>query len=79
MSLGKPEIVRFIIIQSGIASTKKYHDFIGTKKTCRWPMRYFYEMLDQANVNSFIIYSLLKDNEKKILQLRKDYIRNLTI
>lgn len=33
-------------------------------------------MLDQANVNSFIIYNLLKDNE---IKYRKDYIRNLSM
>jgi len=39
-------------------------------------MRFFYEMMDQANVNSFIIYNLLKDNKK---MCRKDFIRDLSM
>ena len=54
---------------------KKCQDFTIARKTRRWPKRYFYEILDQASVNSFIIYNLLKDNSEKC----KDYIRELTI
>jgi len=39
-------------------------------------MRFFYGIMDQANVNSFIIYNLLKDNKK---MYRKDFIRNLSM
>lgn len=74
----KPEIVLFYNNTKGGTDSfdKKCHDFTTTRKTRRWPMRYFYRMLDQANVNSFIIYNLLKDNEEKY---RKDYIRNLSM
>jgi len=39
-------------------------------------MRFFYGMIDQANVNSFIIYNLLKDNKK---MYRKDFIQDLSM
>jgi len=39
-------------------------------------MRFFYGMMDQANVNSFIIYNLLKDNKKIYC---KNFIRDLSM
>lgn len=75
---GKPEIVLFYNDTKGGTDSfdKKCHDFTTVRKTRRWPMRYFYGMLDQANVNSFIIYNLLESNEKKY---RKDYILDLSM
>lgn len=75
---GKPEIVLFYNDTKGGTDSfdKKCHDFTTARKTRRWPMRYFYGMLDQANVNSFIIYNLLESNEKKY---RKDYILDLSM
>jgi len=75
---GKPEIILFYNNTKGGTKSfdKKCHDFTVARKTCRWSMRFFYGIMDQANVNSFIIYNLLKNNEK---MYRKDFIRDLSM
>ncbi|XP_011158231.2 piggyBac transposable element-derived protein 4 [Solenopsis invicta] len=72
----KPEIVVFYnLTKEGTKSfNQKCHQYSTTRKTQRWPMCYFYAMLDYASVNSFILYTLCKDNPKL---KRLDYIYDL--
>lgn len=74
----KPEIVNFYNKTKGGTDSfdKKCHNFTTSHKTLRWPMRFFYGMLDQANVNSFIIYNLISSN--KTIN-RHDYILDLSL
>lgn len=53
---------------------KKCHDFSTVRKTRRWPLRFFYGMLDQTNVNSYVLYSLRDENP---LKKRTDFILDL--
>ena len=51
-----------------------------TRKTSCWPLRIFYGMLDQANVNACILYNLnandnLMARDKFILKLGEDLIK----
>ena len=55
---------------------KKCHDYSVSRKTARWPMRMFYGMLDQANVNCFILYNLNSDNPGL---KRRDFIQELSL
>lgn len=73
----KPEIVIFYNkTKGGIDSfDQKYHQYTTARKT-RWPMRYFYAMLDHASVNSIILYTLCGDNPKL---KRLDYIYDLCL
>ena len=40
----------------------KCHQYTTARKTMRWLIRSFYGMLDQAGVNSFILYNLNQCN-----------------
>ena len=63
---GKPEMIVFYNKTKGgvDAFDKKCHDYSTSRKTFRWPLRMFFGMLDQAVVNSFILFSLLENNAK---------------
>ena len=74
---GKPEIVNFYDRTKGNDDfDKKCRDYSTARKTRRWPMRYFYGMLDQANVNALILYSSCKNNAKI---KRNDFILELSL
>ncbi|XP_071564529.1 piggyBac transposable element-derived protein 4-like [Temnothorax nylanderi] len=62
----EPEIVVFYNNMKGGTDSfdKKCRDYTTARKTRRWLMRYFYGMLDQANVNSLILYTLCENNVK---------------
>lgn len=47
-----------------------YRKYTTARFTCNWPMRLFCEMLDQAAVNSFILYSLNTMNKDKLSRCR---------
>lgn len=61
---GKPEIVVFYNKTKGRTDSfdQKCHNYTTVRRTARWPLRFFYGMLDQAGVNSCIWLSLLADN-----------------
>lgn len=75
---GKPEIVVFYNKTKGGSDSfdKKCHDYTTNRKTRQWPMRLFYGMLDQANVNCLILYTLRKDNVK---MSRHNFILDLSL
>ncbi|XP_036145519.1 piggyBac transposable element-derived protein 4 isoform X1 [Monomorium pharaonis] len=62
---GKPEIVVFYNKTKGGTDTFdfKCHQYTVARKTFRWPLRLFYGMLDQASVNSFVLYNINEGNE----------------
>lgn len=72
----KPEIVIFYNNTKGGTDSfdKKCHDYTVTRKTARWPMRILYGILDQCNVNAYILYSLCSANK---LLYRRQFIIDL--
>jgi len=73
---GKPEIIMFYNKTKGGTDTfdqlcKEY----TTRITNRWPMRFFFGMLDQAGINAFILYYLGKNNA---IIHRREFIKELT-
>ncbi|CAD6244036.1 GSCOCG00013217001-RA-CDS [Cotesia congregata] len=54
----------------------KCHQYTTARKTSRWPVRSFYGILDQAGVNSFILYNL---NQFNAPLKPLDYLRELAL
>jgi len=61
----KPEIVLHYNKTMGACDTfdQLCHEYIVSRKTSRWSVRIFYGMLDQAAVNSFVLYTLNANNQ----------------
>lgn len=64
----KPEIIEFYNSTKGGVDTfdQMVHFYTVSRKTRRWPMRYFYGMLDQAGVNCMVLYRLATQQDKII-------------
>lgn len=75
---GKPEMIEFYNKTKGGTDSFdfKCHQYTTTRKTSRWPVRFFYGMLDQANVNSPILYTLSGNNPE---MKRIDYAMELAM
>lgn len=56
---GKPEIIDFYNHTKGGVDTfdQMVHTYTTARKTRRWPLRYFYGMLDQAGINALILFT----------------------
>ncbi|XP_039291052.1 uncharacterized protein LOC120352834 [Nilaparvata lugens] len=54
----KPEVIEFYNSTKGGVDTfdKMVHSYSVSRKTRRWPLRMFYGILDQAGINSMILY-----------------------
>jgi len=74
----KPDIVLFYgTNKTGTDSfDKKCHDYTVVRRTNRWPVRMMYGILDQAAVNSHILFCL---NESNKIMLRHEYQLNLAM
>lgn len=64
----KPEIIEFYNSTKGGVDTfdQMVHCYTVARKTRRWPMRFFYGMLDQAGVNCMILFRLATKKDKII-------------
>ena len=66
----KPEVILYYNKHKGGTDVfdKLCHAYSTTRSTKRWPMRFFFGMLDQASVNARILYSCkyLDDPSKKL-------------
>ncbi|XP_071645715.1 piggyBac transposable element-derived protein 4-like [Temnothorax longispinosus] len=75
---GKPELVEFY--NSTKAGTDVFDQccafFSCARKTRRWPLRFFMGMLDQASVNSFILYNF---NVLHNIENRRTFLKELTM
>ncbi len=73
---GKPEIVNFYNSTKGGVDTfdQLMHTYSVTRKTRRWPLRYFYGILDQAGINGGVLYQSL---ERKCA--RKTFLFDLSL
>lgn len=63
----KPEIINFYNSTKGGVDTfdQMMHTSSVSRKTRRWPLRFFYGMLDQAGINCDVIHQIVKGNRKK--------------
>ncbi|XP_071056505.1 piggyBac transposable element-derived protein 4-like [Onthophagus taurus] len=62
----KPEIIEFYNSTKGGVDTfdQMAHNYTVFRKTRRWPLRYFYGMLDQAAINAFVLYNVSRNASK---------------
>lgn len=74
----KPEIVLSYekAKNSSVTFDQKSSDYSVARKTARWSMRILYYILDQSNINAFILYSLCSVNN---LVQRRDFIFDLSL
>lgn len=74
---GKPEIINFYNSTKGGVDTfdQMVHTYSVTRKTRRWPLRFFYGMMDQAGINSNIIFQIVKRDRQK--SVRRKYLFDL--
>lgn len=83
----KPEIITFYNSTKGGVDTfdQMVHNYTVARKTKRWPLRYFYGMLDQAGINSYILHNLSTNPDKPTrkvflnklgLELSKGFMEN---
>ncbi|KAL7292612.1 hypothetical protein TKK_0013742 [Trichogramma kaykai] len=63
----KPDIVRYYNLNKGGTDTfdKLCHSYTTAGRTNRWPMRYFFSILDQTIVNARILYACKLKNDDK--------------
>ncbi|XP_051162149.1 piggyBac transposable element-derived protein 4-like [Leptopilina boulardi] len=75
---GKPEMILFYNRTKGGTDSfdQKCHQYTVARKTNRWPVRMFYGMLDQAGVNSFVLFNLNQDNRP---MKRLEYLMELSL
>jgi len=61
----KPEVVLHYNKTIGASDTfdQLCHEYTVSRKTRTWPVRIFHGMLDQAAVNSFVLYTLNANNQ----------------
>lgn len=73
---GKPEIILFYNSTKGGVDTfdQLCHSKTVARKTRRWPLRFFYGMLDGAGVNTMVLYRL-KHSHTKVS--RSTFIKSL--
>lgn len=73
----KPEIILFYNQTKGGTDTfdKLCHAYTVTRKNNRWPMRFFFAMLDQSGINSMVLYLLNMTNKR---MTRRAYLHELS-
>lgn len=73
----KPDIVEFYNSTKGGVDVfdKLCHSYSTKRGTRRWPMRYFYGVLDAAGINAFVLHRL---NNNAVTQVsRSDFLKSL--
>ena len=62
----KPEMIMTYNKSKGgtDAFDQKCHTYTTARGTRRWPLKFFFNMLDQAGINAFVLYNLNAANEK---------------
>lgn len=77
----KPEIVEFYNLTKGGVDVLDMlcHSRTTKRKSRRWPMRYFYAILDIAAINSFIIYKSNSKMDSFSNDARISFLKNLAL
>lgn len=75
----KPEIVELYNLTKGGVDVldKLCHDKTTKRKTRRWPLRYFYGVLDIAAVNTYVLYKLNRAEEYFPKDARNYFLKKL--
>lgn len=60
----KPEIIMYYNANKGAtdAFDQKCHTFSVARRTQRWPLKFFYNMLNQASINCCVLFNLIAEN-----------------
>lgn len=76
---GKPEIVLFYNMTKGGVDVfdQMCHSESTTRKTRRWPLRYFFGVLDFAGVNAFVLYKLNNAIDSYSSAARNTFLKTL--
>ncbi|XP_011146325.2 piggyBac transposable element-derived protein 4-like [Harpegnathos saltator] len=74
----KPQIIMDYNACKGATDTfdEKCHIYSVARRTKRWPLKFFYNMLNQASINSCVLYNLQADNP---ILSRSKFIKNLAM
>ncbi|XP_055839228.1 piggyBac transposable element-derived protein 4-like [Episyrphus balteatus] len=77
----KPVIIQDYNSTKGAVDTfdKMMHSYSSARGTRRWPLRYFYGMIDQAGINSMVLYVDAKHSNAPINQFRSSYLKSLAL
>ncbi|XP_043270636.1 uncharacterized protein [Venturia canescens] len=73
---GKPEMIMYYNAHKGGIDTfdQHCHTFNVARRTRRWPLKFFFNMINQATINAQILYNLKVSNEKLS---RSKFLKNL--
>lgn len=74
-----PEIIDFYNMRKGGVDVmdKLCHAYTTARKTNRWPLRYFYGLLDIAAINSLVLYKWNADDEPYPNDIRSKFLKKL--
>lgn len=77
----KPEIIEFYNLTKGGVDVldKLCHDKTTKRKTRRWPLRFFFGVLDMAAVNSYILFKWNTGLDNFSSQARNIFLKNLAL
>ena len=72
----KPDIVLFYNDTKGGTDCFDHmcHEYTTARKTLRWPLRFWFGMLDQGGINSMILHNFNSANPNMI---RRDFLKEL--
>lgn len=81
LQTSKPVIIHDYNSTKGGVDTfdKMMHSYSCARNTRRWPLRYFYGMLDQAGINSMVLYIDAKRPNTPANKFRSSYLKKLAL
>lgn len=73
----KPDIIDFYNLTKGGVDVfdKLCHSYSAKRASRRWPMRYFFGVLDAAGINTFVLHRL--NNNSGNRTIRSDFLKSL--
>ncbi|XP_039954166.1 piggyBac transposable element-derived protein 4-like [Bactrocera tryoni] len=77
----KPEIIHDYNATKGGVDTfdKLMHSYTSARRTRRWPLRYFYAMIDQAGINSMVLYFDTNHPNISAAKMRSEYLKKVAL
>lgn len=78
---GKPEVIEFYNVTKGGVDVldKLCHDKTTKRKTRRWPLCFYFGVLDMAAVNSYVLVKWNTDLDKFSSQAHNTFLKNLAL
>ncbi|XP_026317851.1 uncharacterized protein LOC113228708 [Hyposmocoma kahamanoa] len=80
-STSKPIIIDDYNATKGGVDTfdKMMHNYSTARGTRRWPLRFFFGMLDQAGINAMILYLKAKKPNTPAKKYRSGFLKNMAL